>query len=206
MRAMHDHWMQDWFDRYGAVPIPSRCPIEGIVDCIGSGCRYHHPYKELSTPPHRALLPPRRGGGCRRLPATRAGLPCRDQHARLAPRRTTGAESAERQQPDGGRTGRLAGAIRRCPPGDCRWLSNSSCCSRHRKPLQDGPPRFRRGHRIGVDPAPPAQSRRTGARKPALRGRQTASRSQTGTWRSLTTADGLTAQERRTAQFRRSAR
>ena len=51
---MHDHWMQDWFDRYGAVPIPSRCPIEGIVDCIGSGCRYHHPYKDLAR--HRTGL------------------------------------------------------------------------------------------------------------------------------------------------------
>ena len=38
---MAKHWIQEWLDWLSAVPIPSRCPITGLLHCERKDCRYY---------------------------------------------------------------------------------------------------------------------------------------------------------------------
>ena len=44
---MGKHWMQEWVGFYGAVPIPSKCPLTGTRTCQRKDCR-HYRYSDLS--------------------------------------------------------------------------------------------------------------------------------------------------------------
>ena len=111
---------------------PSPCPITDDARCSGSPAITTNPVNLLRDLGESYAHPDAVGAVV--APATRAGLPRRRQHARLAPRRATGAGVAAGPSPDGSPTRPLSRTPPRSPPGNRPLLSNLSCFSSGRQP------------------------------------------------------------------------